>query len=880
MKKSIFTYFSALFFVLISLFSFPKSIKSEASDGLIDYINSYVADGLVSLYSGKYNTKAGYNAASTKWENLVGESAINLTLNKDNVFTEDAFHLKATKQYFPASDVATINGDEFTFEFLINDLLPIGYEFNTFVNSDNDNFALFRRVASDILEFKFAAVAQANRPTISNAQFLLNNSLVSITYKVGGKVRIYINGAFKAEKDVASKMGADTLFFGHNDSTRSFEANFKTFRIYNKELTSSQIQANATTDGMYGLDTKPPFNEVALGETNIVGGVNSIRRINTSIELTEVVSLTHLPQTIIYKLDSNLNLVLEDNVTVSLSQAIDATNKKIIPAFDIDSEATVTTLVSYLNRKQYFDCFVLSSNPAIVKSFRSRISHVPGVIDYQTALKEKDTLSKADMLEIRQDMHKNFGTVAILPVRLTNRTNVQYLFESIVNVWSVLDTNSNVEIYQGIVSGAIGVITDETEIFYQIAKEEFANNAMTRLPLNIGHRGLPTAAPENTLEGAILAYQAGANVIEVDVYVTKDSQLVIMHDPTTGRTSNLNLNVEDSTLSQLKELYVNKNYEKHPTLSQCRIPTLEEFLVEFKDKDVRLFIEIKTSKASAVPLLKALIEQYDMHDQVSFITFIGAQLANLNTYYPEATTGYLLSNLLDEKNSQEDMLTVMKTIGQYNATLNPNYAGYGKNAALAALSRGIAVYPWTLYSDNDYSKYFLNGYAGLTGDVASKLGPYAKTLSVANVENDYEVGDLASLDVSTILYNRNVVDVSQNATIKVIGGANTEVTGNQIKFLEEGVVYFVVSYEIMINPITRYSLYSDVIEIKVNASSVIDPGEGNPNPGEGGVTDPVEEEPRNLVVPIVIGSVTIASGSGVGLFFILRNIKRKKALLK
>ena len=58
--------------------------------------------------------------------------------------------------------------------------------------------------------------------------------------------------------------------------------------------------------------------------------------------------------------------------------------------------------------------------------------------------------------------------------------------------------------------------------------EYFSDDAMLRKTLVIGHRGIPSIAPENTVEGAIKAYENGADILEIDVYVTKDNEVVVM----------------------------------------------------------------------------------------------------------------------------------------------------------------------------------------------------------------------------------------------------------------------------------------------------------------------------------------------------------------
>ena len=570
-------------------------------------------------------------------------------------------------------------------------------------------------------------------------------------------------------------------------------------------------------EALNSVEEAPCYNEVELGKTNVIGGLNVVRRIESQSEFNAVLSSTNLPQAIIYKLDNSLNAVLDDAINVSIDEMISSTNNKIIPVFDINSTEKADLLADYLKDKKYYDCFVLSEESSVVKYFKNILPNVSSVIDYQNRLKDRDSLSKDDMIDIRKDIHKNYGNVAILPVSLCNHDNVQYLYDSIVNVWSIVDSDSKVDLLKSILSGSIGVITDYTDALYDFATNEIKEYTMTRLPLNIGHRGLPVCAPENTLEGAKLAYESGADVIELDIYQTSDDQIVIMHDASTGRTCDSNLFVENFPLSTLQNLYCNVGFE-NTEYRNCRIPSLEEYCKEFHDKDVRLFIEIKSYKDSIISLTKSLIEKYDMYDQVSFISFIEKQLSNLNEVWPEATTGLLTNGILDENSSQEDMLQVRNTVGKYNATLNPGYSGYGENALLASLSRGISVYPWPFSNVSQYSAFFFNGYSGLTGDDCRALSSLAKKVILNNVDKEYCIGDTLSLDASILKYDRTYENVD-NVTINVLSDdRNDEINGDKITFSSAGNIKFVVNYEEHFNG-NVYTLYSDIIDMNISSES-------------------------------------------------------------
>ena len=89
------------------------------------------------------------------------------------------------------------------------------------------------------------------------------------------------------------------------------------------------------------------------------------------------------------------------------------------------------------------------------------------------------------------------------------------------------------------------------------------------------HRGASAYAPENTLEAFRLAMEQGADGIELDVQLTKDGELVVIHDETIDRVSNGKGAVRDYTLEELKSFSVSNHFEQYPDV---KIPTLREVL--------------------------------------------------------------------------------------------------------------------------------------------------------------------------------------------------------------------------------------------------------------------------------------------------------------
>ncbi len=106
----------------------------------------------------------------------------------------------------------------------------------------------------------------------------------------------------------------------------------------------------------------------------------------------------------------------------------------------------------------------------------------------------------------------------------------------------------------------------------------------------IAHRGASYEAPENTFSSFELAWSENADGIELDVHLSKDNKVVVMHDKTTSRTSDLTLNVNNSSYEELKRADVGS--WKSNIYKSEKIPLLEKVLENMpKDKDI--YIEVK-----------------------------------------------------------------------------------------------------------------------------------------------------------------------------------------------------------------------------------------------------------------------------------------------
>ncbi len=159
--------------------------------------------------------------------------------------------------------------------------------------------------------------------------------------------------------------------------------------------------------------------------------------------------------------------------------------------------------------------------------------------------------------------------------------------------------------------------------------------------LNFAHRGASHDAPQNTLAAFRLAREMGADGVELDVQVSKDSEAMVIHNFTVDATTDGQGSVKDKTLAELKELDAGSWFDARFT-SQ-RIPTLQEVIVEVGHQ-LLLNIELKTrvfGSANLTAEVVRLIEDHNLVHRVVVSSFNPFSLRQVKKLNPRIHTGLL-----------------------------------------------------------------------------------------------------------------------------------------------------------------------------------------------------------------------------------------------
>lgn len=161
-------------------------------------------------------------------------------------------------------------------------------------------------------------------------------------------------------------------------------------------------------------------------------------------------------------------------------------------------------------------------------------------------------------------------------------------------------------------------------------------------PLVIAHQGGDGIRPGDTMAAFDNAVAIGADVLEMDAHITRDGQIVLMHDEKVDRTTNGSGLIEDLTLDQLMQLdaaykWSNDNGKTFPYRGQgIQIPTLDELFQKYPQ--MRYVIEIKLTQNPIDKPLCDLIRKHSMQDKVVIASFHDEAMQRFRTTCPEVAT--------------------------------------------------------------------------------------------------------------------------------------------------------------------------------------------------------------------------------------------------
>ena len=224
----------------------------------------------------------------------------------------------------------------------------------------------------------------------------------------------------------------------------------------------------------------------------------------------------------------------------------------------------------------------------------------------------------------------------------------------------------------------------------------------------IAHRGESFDAPENTLAAINLAWQRGVSAVEIDIHLTLDNRIVVIHDNDTYRVAGESLMVDLSTAKELRKL--NAGAHKGILWKEDKIPFLDEVLKTVPDTG-KLIIEVKSGLNILTVLHEELLKSDLRNNQIEIIAFNLKVLALAKQLMPN----YKMLWLLDLDYVVSRWLVWKSNKGIINKIKKHNLDGVNLWAGKVLTKKyikklkqaGIIVYAWTV-DDVDMADYLLN----------------------------------------------------------------------------------------------------------------------------------------------------------------------------
>ncbi len=228
----------------------------------------------------------------------------------------------------------------------------------------------------------------------------------------------------------------------------------------------------------------------------------------------------------------------------------------------------------------------------------------------------------------------------------------------------------------------------------------------------IAHRGASYIAPENTMASVMLGWEKNADV-EVDVYLSRDNRIMVMHDSSTKRTGNVDLKIADTTSDELRKVDVgsfkSEAYQGEP------IPFLAD-IIERIPRGKKLYVEIKCGP-EILPVLVPMIEKSGKSKQIVIISFGLETAAAAKKQLPRIPVYWLKGTDKDEVTKQylpHDPSLIDVAVENGLDGLDLHYAGVNQEFMDAVKAAGQKLYVWTVDDPQEAKRLVDLGVAGIT----------------------------------------------------------------------------------------------------------------------------------------------------------------------
>jgi glycerophosphoryl diester phosphodiesterase len=211
----------------------------------------------------------------------------------------------------------------------------------------------------------------------------------------------------------------------------------------------------------------------------------------------------------------------------------------------------------------------------------------------------------------------------------------------------------------------------------------------------IAHRGASFDAPENTVASLRLGYEQAADAGELDITLTKDGHIVVLHDGDTARVSGITNKPAETALEDLRKLSAGQWGKWKGSKFAETIPSLQEVLAVVPSGK-RIFIEVKCGP-EVLPELRRVLELSRL--KASQIVLIGFDLETMRqakAKFPALSVYWLVGLDRDKKSRPlEDLLAMVKSAGVDGLDLDQGFP-FDSDFVQRVHNAGLGLFAWTV----------------------------------------------------------------------------------------------------------------------------------------------------------------------------------------
>lgn len=597
------------------------------------------------------------------------------------------------------------------------------------------------------------------------------------------------------------------------------------------------------------------------------------------------------------EVDAQMNLLGDGGAILSTAAAfIDTYRTCLIPAFIIDSEEEAAALADLIEEKDLIDCYVMAAaeDAALVRSVRmdnDTTKKISGALIFE------DLNTKEARQGARAAVADNMCYVAISKAPLTQES-AHYFNVRQIGAWSyAADTQ---DIYAGIANGNHGLIAADTGAIYHVY-ESITETTVSGKPVIVAHRGANKAVsyPENTVLGGKAAIEEyGADALEIDLRITKDGYLYIMHDPTLDRTTNGTGNGADLTLEEIRNLEVDEI-----SFRKTVVPTFDEMLQLVQGTDIVLYCHMNIRNDTTVSAFSHLVEKYGCQDNVIFFGAYDSRTnfhSNNNRTYTGGAYGLdgdaVMADGIVFTAGDKAILSDLKTVAEGVVAMKEGLTPHNYQALFYKYSNQGKLWAGESFYYNLSARGFVNIHSITNGQSVMDKTALTQSGAVGFLTDDIDlcddyhyaiVAENETLESGQVLNIEKVLRLTKGTLdfdcgFEQLEGPTLIKTEDGYTLAEPGTVTLVWYADRRTNGRTQYRVYSEPVEItftpSTNPPPVLDP-EQDPPAGDNETGDQTGEDQQvqesTNALPIVIAAVAAVAVAGAAAAILLVRKKRR-----